>query len=489
MAGNQPSQRKLFGTDGIRGLANAYPMNTEVAMQVGAATAQVLLRRTGGRKRTTYPNPRVIVGKDTRISSYMLELAIASGICARGADVLLVGPLPTPAVAYLVKSMRADAGIMISASHNAFEDNGIKIFDHDGYKLPDELEHEIEKLVLAAIGATDFSRRELPTHDKIGRAVRIDDALGRYMEALKNLTPQGFNLDGISLVLDCAHGAGYKVAPLLFKELGAKVIKRGVEPSGTNINLRSGALHPEVAAGAVVEFGAQIGISLDGDADRVILCDEKGERVDGDQIMGICALELKAAGRLAKDTVVATPMSNMGLELMLAKNGIELARVPVGDRYVMEAMREHGYSFGGEQSGHIIFHDYASTGDGILGALKVLEIMKRTGKPLSELKRAVTLLPQVREDVRVREKPPISDIPKAAELIQAAEKKFAGRGRVFVRYSGTEPLLRVMLEGDNLAEIRKECKKIAAAFAEAVGEKRKKDSDPQKAPGGRERRK
>ena len=467
------AQRKLFGTDGIRGLANAYPMNSEVAMQVGAATAQVLLRRMGGQKRTTYPNPRVIIGKDTRISSYMLELAIASGICSRGADVLLVGPLPTPAVAYLAKSMRADAGIMISASHNAYEDNGIKIFDHDGYKLPDELEHEIEKNALAAVGATDFSARALPTHDRIGRAVRIDDAQGRYMEALKNLTPSGFNLDGMTVVIDCAHGAGYKVAPMLFKELGAKVVKRGVEPSGTNINLRSGALHPEVAAGAVVEFHAQIGVSLDGDADRVILCDEKGEKVDGDQIMGICALELKARGQLRKDTVVSTPMSNMGLELMLKANGIALERVPVGDRYVMEAMRAGGFSFGGEQSGHIIFHDYASTGDGILGALKVLEIMKRTGKALSELKKSVKLLPQVREDLRVREKLPIADIPKAAKLIQEAEKKLAGRGRVFVRYSGTEPLVRVMMEGDDLAEIRKECKKIAAAFEEAIGEKKR----------------
>lgn len=469
MSSGKEKPRQLFGTDGIRGLANVYPMNSEVAMQVGAATAQVLLKRSGGNSRTTYPNPRIIIGKDTRISSYMLEFAIAAGICSRGADVLLVGPLPTPAVAYLTKSMRADAGIMISASHNNFEDNGIKIFDHDGFKLPDSLEAEIESTVFANLqrGASDSG---LPTHGQIGRAVRIDDALGRYMESLKNTTPSGFHLDGFTVVVDCAHGAAYKVAPMLFKELGAKVVKRGVDPTGTNINLRSGALFPEVAAGAAVEFGAQIGISLDGDADRVILCDEKGAKVDGDQIMGICALALHKEGRLRKNTVVATPMSNMGLEVRLKAAGIELLRVPVGDRYVVGAMREEGYSFGGEQSGHIIFQDFASTGDGLLGALKVLEIMKNTGKPLSELKQEVKLMPQVREDVRVREKRPVEKMPKVQALIEAAEKKFAGRGRVFVRYSGTEPLIRVMLEGEDLNEIRRECKLIASAFAAEIGE-------------------
>jgi phosphoglucosamine mutase len=368
--------------------------------------------------------------------------------------------------------MRADAGIMVSASHNSFEDNGIKIFDHNGYKLPDSVEAEIEKIVLARIANADLRSRVLPTHERIGRAVRIDDAFGRYLESLKAITEPGFHLDGMTVVLDCAHGAGYKVAPMLFKELGAKVIKRGVEPSGTNINQRVGALFPEVAAGAVVEFSANIGVSLDGDADRVILCDEKGEKVDGDQIMGICALELKRRGKLRHDTVVATPMSNMGLEIMLKANGIRLERVPVGDRYVVEAMRTKGYSFGGEQSGHIVFHDYASTGDGILGALEVLAIMKRSGKPLSELKQAVKLLPQVREDVRVRVKTPIAEMPKVAKLVAEAEEKFAGRGRVFVRYSGTENLLRVMIEGDNLTEIRAEAKKIAAAAADSIGEKK-----------------
>lgn len=469
MSSGKGKPRQLFGTDGIRGLANRYPMNSEVAMQVGAATAKVLLKRSGGQARTTYPNPRIIIGKDTRISSYMLEFAIAAGICSRGADVLLVGPLPTPAVAYLTKSMRADAGIMISASHNAFEDNGIKIFDHDGFKLPDSLEAEIEKQVLASLGKFNGDE-DVPTHQYIGRAVRIDDALGRYMESLKNATPAGFNLDGMKVVVDCANGAAYKVAPMLLKELGAKVVKRGVEPSGNNINLRTGALYPEVAAGDAVEFGAHVGISLDGDADRVILCDEKGEKVDGDQIMGICALALQAEGKLANNTVVATPMSNMGLEIRLREAGIQLVRVAVGDRYVVGEMREKGYNFGGEQSGHIIFQDYASTGDGLLAALKVLQIMKSTGKPLSELKQTVKLLPQVREDVRVRVRTPIEDLPQIHQLIQAAERKFAGRGRVFVRYSGTEPLVRVMIEGDNLSEIRRECKQIASAFATAIGE-------------------
>lgn len=465
-------KRKLFGTDGIRGTANVFPMTGEVAMQVGAATAKILLERIGGQHRTTYPHPRIIIGKDTRISSYMIEQALSSGICSAGADVLLVGPLPTPAIAFLVQSMRADAGIMISASHNSFEDNGIKIFDHEGYKLPDALEHQIEELVFAYLGngASEGQRKDAPTHGDIGRAVRIDDALGRYISSLKGVSAKDFNLDGMTVAIDCANGAGYKVGPLLFKELGARVYKRGVAPNGTNINKKVGALYPEVAAGAVVEFNADIGISIDGDADRLILCDEKGEKVDGDQIMGICALALKQEGTLAKNTVVATPMSNMGLEIMLEENGIKMVRVPVGDRYVMEEMRKSGYNFGGEQSGHIIFSDFASTGDGLLAAVKVLELMKKTGKPLSELKQAVKLLPQVREDVRVREKPPVESLPEVMALIKEAEAKMDGRGRVFVRYSGTEPLARVMMEGEDGNEIRRECRKIAAAFNAAVGE-------------------
>jgi phosphoglucosamine mutase len=465
-------RQRLFGTDGIRGLANRFPVNAEVAMQVGAATARVLLARNGGR-RTHYPKPRIIIGKDTRLSCYMIEQALTSGICSMGADVLLTGPLPTPAIAFLVENMRADAGIVVSASHNAYHDNGIKIFDHEGYKLPDELEHQIEKLVWDQIEASGPMGEGdgHPLNEKIGRTVRLDDAGGRYIVNLKNTLPSGFHLQDVPVVVDCANGAAYKVAPMLFRELGAQVITRGCEPNGININKQVGALWPEIAAGAVVEFGARIGISLDGDGDRLILSDETGAVVNGDQIMGICALELKREGKLVKDTVVATPMSNMGLELFLAQNGIKLVRAAVGDRYVLEEMRRHGYTFGGEQSGHLIFGAHGSTGDGLLAALKVLEIMERTGKPLSELKKGVPLLPQVREDVRVTAKTPVEELPKVRKLILDAEKALSGRGRVFVRYSGTEPLIRVMLEGEDLQLIRAHAKKIAAAFSKAVGAK------------------
>jgi phosphoglucosamine mutase len=464
---------RLFGTDGIRGLANRFPMTAEVAMQVGAATARVLLARNGFSRRTHYPKPRIIIGKDTRLSCYMIEQALTSGICSMGADVLLTGPLPTPAIAFLVQNMRADAGIVVSASHNAYQDNGIKIFDHEGYKLPDSVEHEIEKLVWDQIEASGpvGEGADHPLNERIGRTVRLDDAGGRYIVNLKNALPPGFHLQDVPVVVDCAHGAAYKIAPTLFRELGAQVITRGCEPNGININKHVGALYPEVAAGAVVEFGAKLGISLDGDADRLILSDETGAVVNGDQIMGICALELQRAGKLAHNTVVSTPMSNMGLELYLKDLGINLVRANVGDRYVLEQMRQHGYTFGGEQSGHLIFAGAGSTGDGLLAALKVLEIMVRTGKPLSELKKTVTLMPQVREDVRVRVKTPMEELPEVVKLVAKAEKELGGRGRVFVRYSGTEPLIRVMLEGEDLQMIRAHAKKIAAAFSKAVGEK------------------
>lgn len=462
---------KLFGTDGIRGLANRFPMNAEVALQVGAATAKVLLRRAGGAKRTHFPKPRIIIGKDTRLSCYMIEQALTAGITSMGADVILTGPLPTPAISFLVQNMRADAGIVVSASHNAYHDNGIKIFDHLGFKLPDEIENEIEELVWQALD-TDAQAADAanpPVHEKVGRAKRIEDAGGRYLVNLKHAVPTGFHLQDVSVVVDCAHGAAYKVGPLLFRELGAKVITRGCEPDGTNINKGVGALYPEVAAGAVVEFGARIGVSLDGDADRLILSDETGAIVNGDQIMGICAVDLQSQGLLAKNTVVSTPMSNLGLEVYLKQHGIKLVRANVGDRYVLEEMRKHGYVFGGEQSGHLIFSQHGCAGDGLLAALKVLEIMHRTGKPLSVLKSEVPLYPQVREDVRVREKKPAESIPEVKELIAAAEAELGDKGRVFVRYSGTEPLVRVMLEGPDLAVIRGHAKKIAAAFVKAVG--------------------
>ena len=464
-------RHKLFGTDGIRGTANRFPITADVALAVGAATARVLLARAGGTKRTHYDKPRIIIGKDTRISCYMIEQALTSGICSMGADVLLTGPLPTPAIAFLVQNMRADAGIVVSASHNAYQDNGIKIFDHEGYKLPDEIEEEIETLVWDSLeghkAERDYSK--YPINERVGRTRRLEDAGGRYLVNLKNSLPRGFSLQDMRVVVDCANGAAYKVAPSLFHELGAQVITRGCEPNGVNINKGVGALYPEVAAGAAVEFQAAVGISLDGDADRLILSDEKGEVVNGDQIMGICALELQREGKLAKNTVVATPMSNMGLELYLQKLGIRLVRANVGDRYVLEQMRTHGYTFGGEQSGHLIFGEHGSTGDGLLASLKVLEIMKRTGKPLSELKKEVPLLPQTREDVRVRAKTPVEELPEVKKLIDEADAELAGRGRVFVRYSGTEPLIRVMLEGDDLAMIRAHAKKIAAAFSKAIG--------------------
>lgn len=468
-------KRKLFGTDGIRGLANRFPMNSEMAMMVGSATAQILLQQTGAGKRTAWPRPRIVIGKDTRLSGYMLEQALASGICAKGADVLLVGPMPTPAISFLVTSMRADAGFVISASHNSYEDNGIKIFNHDGYKLPDELEQQIEDLVTRSMWERETDLESVgghrPLHDEIGRAVRVDDAGGRYIVHLKTMLPKGFHLQDIPIVLDCANGAAYKVGPQLFKELGAKVIKRGTSPDGTNINRRVGALYPNEAAGAVVEFNAKLGISLDGDADRIILSDENGDIVDGDQIMGICALELKRQKRLAKNTVVMTPMSNMGLELMLKENGIKVERVPVGDRHVVEKLRQANLSFGGEQSGHLIFHENATTGDGLLAGLKVLEIMINTGRTLSELKKQIPLLPQVRNDVRVRVKEDFKNLPAVNKLIEEAEKKMAGRGRVFIRYSGTEPLVRVMLEGEDQAQISSMCRAIAGEFHKAIGEK------------------
>ena len=457
------SSKKLFGTDGIRGCANVYPMTSEVALQVGAVTAQVLVEKIEGQHRTTYPRPRIILGKDTRVSSYMIEQAIASGICSAGADVLMVGPLPTPAIAFLIRSMRADAGIMVSASHNPYQDNGIKIFDHRGLKLTDKVEHLIERKVLE--GLEKHQSLKKPSSDHIGQAVRIDDAQGRYIENLKKAVPVNFQLDSYTLVVDCAHGAAYAIAPTLFKELGAKVIKKAVEPNGTNINESSGALHPRLAADAVLKHKAQIGISLDGDADRVILCDENGEILDGDQIMGICALELKAKNKLTKDTMIITPMSNRGFVKTMEKAGIKTIESAVGDRYVTEKITQNKLNFGGEQSGHIIFFEYSSTGDGLLAALKILEIMVQKKQPLSQLKKQIPLLPQVREDIKIKEKIPFEKLPKVQDTIEKIEKEFNGNGRVFVRYSGTENLVRIMLEGENYDKIRKECKKIANLFA------------------------
>lgn len=454
---------KLFGTDGIRGLANEYPMTGEVAMAVGRAVAHVLLRNQAVRNRNAR-KARIVIGKDTRLSGYMIEQAITSGICSMGADAILIGPLPTPGVAFVTQNMRADAGIMISASHNPYHDNGIKIFSADGYKLPDEVEAEIERLVFS---------KELekfrPTGEDIGRASRIEDVHGRYLVFLKSLFPKDLDLSGMRIALDCAHGAAYKVAPLVFEELGAEVIRRGVGPNGLNINDKCGALHPENVAAAVTEYRADIGISLDGDGDRCILADETGEIVDGDQIIGLCALQMARENALQKNTVVTTPMSNVGLEITLKEHGISMVRAQVGDRYVVDSMRKNGFNLGGEQSGHVVFLDQSTTGDGIVAALKVLEAMKRTGKPLSELKRAIKLFPQVREDVRVSKKDPFENFPEIARSIAEAQNAVNKKGRVFVRYSGTEPLARVMVEGEDLGEIQRLARSIAQNIQKHLG--------------------
>ncbi len=456
---------KLFGTDGVRGTANEYPMTGELVMQIGRATAHLfrtqLEKRGGGKKR----KPKILIGKDTRLSGYMVEMALASGICSVGVDVLLIGPMPTPGIAFLTQSMRCDAGIQISASHNPFADNGIKIFSADGFKLPDAQEAEIERL----LHSKELEKCR-PTGDSVGKAFRIDDALGRYIVQLKNVFPKDLDLTGFRIVLDCANGAAYKAAPAVFEELGAEVIRKGVSPTGLNINDKCGALYPENVAAAALEYRADIGIALDGDGDRVILADENGEIVDGDQIMAICALDMKSKNQLSLNTIVATPMSNLGFEIGMQKAGIQVVRAQVGDRYVVEAMRQGGYGLGGEQSGHIVFLEHATTGDGVVGALKVLEVMRRSKKPLSELKRCVDLMPQVREDVKVARKEPIHNLKDVVAEISAAEKTLGQKGRVLVRYSGTESIARVMVEGEDLRQIQSLSKKIAVTIFKAIGQ-------------------
>jgi phosphoglucosamine mutase len=432
--------RKLFGTDGIRGVANVYPMTIEIAMQVGRAIAFVVKDKA--------KRHRIVIGKDTRQSCYMLENALVAGICSMGVDVHLVGPLPTPGIAFITTSMRADAGVVISASHNPFQDNGIKIFSGDGFKLPDEVELDIEDLI--------FSQKMAalrPVAEEVGKATRIEDAKGRYIVFLKNTFPKLLTLDGMHIVLDCAHGATYGVSPFVFRELGAKVTKLGVEPDGRNINDNCGALHPEVVAQKVKEVGADIGLALDGDGDRLIVCDEHGRIVDGDHIMAICAEELMRRRLLKKKTLVATVMSNMGLEVAMERMGGSMVRTAVGDRYVVECMRKKGYSFGGEQSGHLVFLDHITTGDGTLAALQLLAIMKKRKKPLSELARIMESYPQTLQNVRMSRKIPVDTIPHFPETLARLEAKLGKSGRILVRPSGTEPVIRVMVEGQDQEEI------------------------------------
>jgi phosphoglucosamine mutase len=446
--------RKLFGTDGIRGKANVAPMTSDMAMRLGMAVAAHFEH-----------HGRVVVGKDTRLSGYMLETAFASGLCAVGVDVMLVGPLPTPGIAYLTRSMRADAGVVISASHNPFEDNGIKIFAGDGFKLPDAVEHELEQLMEP--GALTG---QMVTGDAIGKAVRIEDGRGRYITHLKQAFPSQLRLDGLKIVVDCAHGAGYKVAPAVLSELGATVITTGVEPDGININEGVGAMHPEHVSALVREWNADLGLALDGDADRVLFADAGGHVIDGDTVMAICAREMADQQLLRGNTVVATVMSNLGLERSLADVGIALERTPVGDRYVVERMRAGGFSLGGEQSGHLVFLDHATTGDGVVAALRILAAMLRQERSLAELATVMQRYPQVSKSIRVAKKVPLEQLPKLSATIRSLESELGDDGRVVVRYSGTESKLRVMVEGMDESRIRDACDRIGETAVAELGD-------------------
>jgi len=431
-------------------------MTGEVAMQIGRAIAHLFREETG--------RHRIVVGKDTRLSGYMLETAIASGICSMGADVMLVGPLPTPGISFITTSMRANAGVVISASHNPYYDNGIKIFSRDGFKLPDEKEQEIEQL----ISSRNLNKLR-PTASQVGRAHRIDDAVGRYVVFLKNTFPNDLSLEGLRIVLDCANGAAYRVAPTVLEELGAKVIAIGVDPDGQNINEGCGSLHPEVISRFVKEKGADMGIALDGDADRIIFVDKHGKEVDGDHILAICGLDMLSKDRLKKKTLVTTVMSNIGLERAMKKAGGKIVRTQVGDRYVVEEMIRGKYNLGGEQSGHTVFLDYNPTCDGMLTALQVLAIMRRKEKPLDELSGVMESLPQVLHNVKVNEKRDLSEIPEISTKITSIEKMLGRSGRTLIRYSGTEPLLRIMIEGEDEKKLHQWAQEIGDLVKKHMG--------------------
>jgi phosphoglucosamine mutase len=448
---------KLFGTDGVRGVANVEPITSETALRLGRALAYTF-RAFNGRHR------RILIGKDTRLSGYMLETALASGICSMGVDVWLVGPLPTPGIAFLTRSMRADAGVVISASHNPFQDNGIKFFSREGFKLDDDSERAIEELVIDDARLAEHRA----TAGDIGKAARIDDALGRYLVFLKTCVPRTVTLDGMKIVIDCANGAGYKVGPDALEELGAEVIPLGVDPDGKNINLDCGAVHIENLRATVLRERAHAGIALDGDGDRAVLVDEKGAVFDGDDVMALMGTRMAAAGRLNANTVVATVMSNFGLERALSGAGIKLVRTEVGDPAVVREMRQNSYNLGGEQSGHVVFMDYSTTGDGLITALTVLAAMAEDGKPLSEM-RAMRRFPQVLENIRVRKRTPLSDMPAVERAIASAQQRLGTGGRLLVRYSGTEMLARVMIEGEDAAAIKSLAQEIGAAIRKQVG--------------------
>jgi phosphoglucosamine mutase len=451
------SERRLFGTDGVRGTANVHPMTAEMALSLGQAIARVF--RVDGNKRR-----RIIIGKDTRLSGYLFEDALAAGICSMGVDVIQVGPMPTPGMAFLTADMRCQAGVMISASHNPYHDNGIKFFSSDGYKLPDAIERRIELLIASG----ELSGVRAPP-DEIGRAHRIEDVAGRYVVFLKKTFPMDLSLDGMRVVLDCANGASYVVGPTVLEELGAETFLLGVSPNGRNINEGCGSLYPEKVAEKVNEVRADVGIALDGDADRAVLIDEKGAILDGDQLLAICAEDMVERGMLRGGQVVATVMSNLGLEKALEELGVGLLRTQVGDRYVVEAMREGGFNLGGEQSGHIVFLDHNTSGDGLITALQVLAIMRRKGRTLSELTTDFFRYQQVLVNVSVAEKQPIEDLPELARLVEKVESALDGRGRVLIRYSGTEPLARILVEGDDEKQIRGYAHELAEALRRALG--------------------
>ena len=455
--------KRIFGTDGVRGVANVEPVTAETALKLGRAAAHVFTQ-LNPRTIPEGARPKIVLGKDTRLSGYMLENALVAGITSLGVDVLIIGPLPTPGVAYITRSLRADAGIVLSASHNSYEDNGIKFFRHDGYKLDDQIEQKIEQLVFS--GEIDSIR---PTAGKIGQAARIDDALGRYVEFAKRSFPRDMSLEQMRIAVDVANGAAYKSTPCILRELGAEVIVAHNEPNGMNINAQCGSMHPQEIQRIVKESGAHVGITHDGDADRVLLCDEKGEIVDGDEILAIAAVDLLGAGQLRENTLVATVMSNFGLDETLAAHGGKIVRTKVGDRYVIEEMTSCNFNLGGEQSGHIIFRDFTTTGDGIISALQILRIMHATGEPLSKLKTRLKKYPQTQRDLKVKSKPPIEELREVVKLRDEAERELAGKGRVLLRYSGTEPKIRLLIEGRELDKIDMQANRIAAAIQNAIG--------------------
>ncbi len=446
--------RALFGTDGMRGVANLEPMTSQTVMRLGMAIAARL--RQPGR------HTRIAIGKDTRLSGYMFESALAAGIVSMGADVWLTGPLPTPGIAFITHSMRCDAGVVISASHNPFEDNGIKVFARDGYKLPDHVEAEIEALM----GSPDLDGQRAAPSD-VGYNRKLEDARGRYVVYCKSTFPSELSLDGLRIVVDAAHGAGYRVGPAVFEELGAKVVAIHTKPDGKNINARAGALHPQAMCETVKLHEAQLGIALDGDGDRCVLCDEHGNVVDGDTVMALCATRMLREGTLAKQTLVATVMSNLGLERAVRGGGGRVVRTQVGDRYVVEEMRRSGYNFGGEQSGHLVFLDHATTGDGIVAALRVLAVMVREGRPLSELAKVMERTPQVLVNLAVDRKIPLDQLPDVQRMIASVESQLGEDGRVLVRYSGTECKARVMIEGLDESRIKLWADEIADAVERA----------------------